>query len=261
MKRMWNNILASRSFRCPAYLALALVCLAAPLRAEQITVFAAASLKTALDEVSAVFEETTDHDVTLSYAGSAALARQISFGAPADVFLSANSTWMTYLEDQGAIVADSRFDLLGNQLVLISHAPSPAQDWTDLDLSQRLGDGFLAIGLVQSVPAGIYGKEALETLGQWQSVATQVAQTDNVRAALALVALGEAPLGIVYATDAQADDRVHIVAPFPKDTHQPIRYPAAQISESQAATDFLTFLKSPEASALFQAHGFEVLGE
>lgn len=258
---MWNNILASRSFRCPAYLALALVCLAAPLRAEQITVFAAASLKTALDEVSAVFEETTDHDVTLSYAGSAALARQISFGAPADVFLSANSTWMTYLEDQGAIVADSRFDLLGNQLVLISHDPSPAQDWTDLDLSQRLGDGFLAMGLVQSVPAGIYGKEALETLGQWHSVATQVAQTDNVRAALALVALGEAPLGIVYATDARADDRVHVVAPFPEDTHQPIRYPAAQISESQAATDFLTFLKSHEANALFQAHGFEVLGE
>jgi len=227
-----------------------------------VTVFAAASLRTALDEVAYGFETATGHDATLSYAGSSALARQIQLGAPAQVFLSANPGWMDVLAADGLIHPGTRRDLLGNRLVLIGHEPQPAVPLSAaFDLAGLLGNGRLAMALVQAVPAGIYGKAALMRLGLWDSVSARVAQTDNVRAALALVALGEAPLGIVYATDAVADPRVFVLGTFPPDTHPPIRYPVAAIGDtaSPETAAFLSYLSSPAAQEIFVRQGFIVL--
>lgn len=240
--------------------------LGAPLvaKAESITVFAAASLKTVLDQVSDEYAAHSGHKVRFSFAGSSALARQIQLGAPADIFVSANPGWMNALEDGDLIAPDTRVDLVGNRLVVI--APKGAVEPLDLDdagaFSKRLSEGPLAMALLQAVPAGIYGKEALETLGIWPDVADKVAQTDNVRAALALVSIGEASLGIVYATDVQADPDVAIVADVPAATHAPIIYPAAIIAgrESEEAANFLNYLQSPEAQAVFAAHGFLLVG-
>ncbi len=220
--------------------------------AETVTVFAAASLRGALDEVAAAYEDQTGHDVILSYAGTSALARQIGFGAPADVFFSANPGWMDVVARDGLIVEGSRVDLLGNRLALVAAGPVVLDDLTLLP--QRLGDGRLAIALVEAVPAGIYGKAALQSLGLWDDLSARVVQTDNVRAALALVALQEAAFGIVYATDAQADDRVQVVALLPDTLHPPILYPVAALTE--AGTGFVDFLASPQALALFADHGF-----
>ncbi len=214
-------------------LALLLILLATPLCAGgEVTVFAAASMKTALDRISDGFEAATGHRVTRSHAGSSALARQIQLGAPADVFISANPGWMDALEADGLVVADSRFDLVGNRLVLIGRdAAEPVEISSDFDLAARLGDGRLAMALVDAVPVGIYGKAALETLGGlWKDAAPpQVAQSDNARTVLALVAVGGAapPLGVVYATDAAADPRVNVVGVFPADSHPPITYGGA----------------------------------
>lgn len=173
-----------------------------------------------LEDIGAAFEESTGHEVVVSFAGSSVLARQIELGAPADVFLSANRDWMTRLIEMGAIDPDSKVDLLENSLVLIGTGPqTPAEIDTDFDLMQRLDGGFLAMALVDAVPAGIYSKTALSALGLWDAVEDQVAQTDNVRTALTLVATGEAPLGIVYATDAKAEPRVSVIGTFPADTH------------------------------------------
>lgn len=229
--------------------------------AEQITVFAAASLKNALDEVAAEFDALNGHKTTLSYAGSSALARQIELGAPANVFISANADWVDYLERQGSVQAASRIDLLGNQLVLISHKPSANLDWAGIDIMSLLDGGRLAMALVQSVPAGIYGKAALQSSGQWNAVAPYVAQVDNVRAALALVALGEAPLGLVYKTDARADPRVHVISTVPADSHAAIVYPAVAVDDSAGAQAFLTHLTGTNARAIFERHGFSVLVE
>ncbi len=228
---------------------------------KDVTVFAAASLKTVLDEVGAAFAEATRHEAVLSFAGSSVLARQIGFGAPADVFLSANPHWMDVLEEAGSLTPGTRRDLLGNALVLISHAPGAPVDLNAQQLTAALGDGRLAMALVDAVPAGIYGKSALQSLDIWDRVAPQVAQTDNVRSALALVALGEAPLGIVYATDALADPRVHLRASFPAASHDAITYPVAGIGAEPdpAARAYLEFLSSPEAREIFRAHGFVVL--
>lgn len=225
--------------------------------AGQITVFAAASLKTALEEVAAGWEADTGHRAVLSFAGSSALARQIEAGAPADLYLSANTAWMDHLEEQGLLKEGSRGDLLGNQLVLIGPAgtaPLPL----DEGLVGALDGGRLAMALVDAVPAGIYGKAALIYLDLWDDLEPHVAQADNVRAALALVAMGEAPLGIVYATDARAEPRVGVVAAFPSESHAPITYPAAILAESDAAEaqDFLTYLNGPVAKAVFLRHGF-----
>ncbi len=230
--------------------------------AEGVTVFAAASLATALGEIETGFEAATGQDVTVSLAGSSALARQIQQGAPADIFISASPEWMDTVEADGLIAEGSRFDLLGNTLVLVAFGAEaePVEIGPGLDLSALLGEGRLAMALVDSVPAGVYGKAALESLGLWASVAPRVAQADNVRAALAFVASGEAPLGIVYATDAAAEDDVTVVGTFPPETHPPIIYPAAALAASDTLLSeaFLAYLRGPEARAVFEAEGFEL---
>lgn len=243
-------------------LAALLGVLAAPALADEVVVFAAASMKTALDEVADTFEATTGHQVTISYAGSNALAQQIIAGAPADLFLSAAVNWMDAVEQAGLVVPGTRADLLGNSLVLIAHgkAAPPVQIGPGFDLVGLLGPEKLAMALVDAVPAGQYGKAALQSLGVWDAVAPSVAQADNVRAALALVATGEAPFGITYATDAAADDNVTIVGTFPSDSHPPIRYPAALLTGAEDAADraFFDALSGDDAGAIFAAAGFKV---
>ena len=226
--------------------------------AETVTVFAAASLKTALDEVAPQFEAATGHRMVVSFAGSSALARQIQQGAPADIFLSANPDWMDVLEQDGLIAPGTRRALLGNRLVLIAPVDDApvAEPFTAITAGARL-----SMAMVDAVPAGIYGKSALTALGLWEALAPHVVQTDNVRTALALVALGEAPFGIVYATDARAEPRVRVVQTFDDSLHPPIRYPAALVAgrDSAAAHALMTFLQSSEANAIFTAQGFTVL--
>lgn len=233
--------------------------------AERIVVFAAASLSTALAEIEARFEARTGHEVVLALAGSSVLARQIQQGAPADVFVSANAGWMDTLEADGLLEAGTRVDLLGNALALVAHGREarPVTIGPDLDLAGLLGEGRLAMALVDAVPAGIYGKAALEHLGLWEAVAPRVAQVDNVRAALALVATGEAPYGIVYATDAAAEADVTAIGTFPHGSHPPIVYPAADVAgrDVPAEADFLAYLRGPEAREVFERQGFLVLVE
>jgi molybdate transport system substrate-binding protein len=244
-------------------IALALVALLLPVRAgwadpPGVLVFAAASLKNALDDAVAAYPAAR---VTVSYAASGALARQIEAGAPAALFISADEEWMDELAAKGLIEAGSRTDLLGNTLVLIAPSASPArfEFGRDTDLAPLLGDGRLAMGDPQSVPAGRYAETALNALGLWPNVATRLARADSVRAALALVDHAEAPLGIVYRTDAMADSAVRVVAEFPDDSHKPIRYPAALIAPAAApARDFLAWLGSPAAARFFARQGFIV---
>lgn len=236
----------------------------APATADTVTVFAAASLTTALTRVAQDYEDAQGGDIVLSFAGSSALARQIQLGAPADIFISANPDWMDLLQASDLIDPDSRRDLLGNSLVLIAHDPAERVELApDLDFAAMLGPGRLAMALTEAVPAGIYGRAALQTLGLWDQVAPQVAEADNVRAALALVALGEAPFGVVFATDARAEPDVHVIAAFPPNSHPPITYPAALLygPAGEDAADFLTFLQGPEARAVFESEGFTVLGD
>jgi molybdate transport system substrate-binding protein len=232
---------------------------------ERLTVFAAASLKNALDEVNAACAPDVGETATISYAASSALAKQIEEGAPADIFVSADLDWMAYLSEKGLVRKATETRLLGNRIALIAPATSPAtiRIATDFDLAGLLGDGRLAMANVQSVPAGKYGKEALEKLGVWTSVKGRVAQAENVRAALALVSTGEAPLGIVYHTDAAADPRVKVIGTFPEDSHAPIVYPVAQTAESsdEQAPAFLECLQSAKARTLFEKQGFAVLVE
>ncbi len=225
-----------------------------------ITVLAAASLKGGLDEAAAAWLATTGEQVRLSFAGSSALARQIIQGAPADVFISASPDWMNVVEAEGLLMPDTRRDLFGNQIVLIAHGVVPPVELNQsTDLAGMLGEDRLAMALVDAVPAGIYGKEALLWLGLWPSVADKVAQTDNVRAALALVAWNETPIGVVYATDAMAEDDVSVIATFPSESHSPIVYPAAQISGArEGGAAFLEFLASDTGGAFFRSRGFTV---
>ncbi len=239
-------------------LAVSLV-LGLPAAAAEITVFAAASLKLALDEVAAGWAGATGNKVILSYGGSSALARQIEEGAPADIFISASTQWMDRLAERALIQPDSRRDLLGNRLILVSHVALPPVTIDEtLDLPALLGEGKLSMALVEAVPAGQYGKEALETLGLWERVKDSVAQSENVSIALKLVVLGEAPLGIVYASDAVDEAGVTLVGTFPETSHAPIVYPAALTEAGTApeAADFLDHLVTPEAQAVFAAHGF-----
>lgn len=243
----------------------AAVAVSASAEGGQITVFAAASMTNAMAEIEQGFEAETGHDLVVSLAGSSVLARQIEKGAPADVFISANPGWMDRLEQAGFVEAGTRFDLLKNTLVLIAAGAdaAPVAIGPDLDLAGLLGDGWLAMALVEAVPAGIYGKAALESLGLWDDVAAQVAQADNVRAALTFVATGEAPYGIVYATDAVAEDSVTVVGTFPADTHPPIIYPAADLAtrDTEAEGAFLDYLRGPVARAAFERQGFVVVAE
>lgn len=251
--------LAAAAVACGAWLHRSPVAAAA----ESIVVFAAASLKNALDDIAVEWQQVKGGQVTLAYAGSSALARQIQAGAPADVFISANVDWMDTLDKDGLIRTETRRDLLRNRLVLIADGEDapPIELVPGFDLAGLLGDRRLAMALVEAVPAGIYGKAALSWMGVWDEVAVSVAQTDNVRAALALVARGEAPYGIVYATDAVAEDAVSVVATFPAESHPPIVYPAAVTAESTnpAAPAFLEFLSSAAVRPLFQRQGFGVI--
>lgn len=234
--------------------------------AEEITVFAAASLKNALDAIAAEWGAETGDAVTISYAGSSALAAQIQEGAPADLFISAAVNWMDVLEAEGLIRPETRVDLLGNTLVLVGHGDAaPVEIVPGFDLAGLLGGGKLSMALVDAVPAGQYGRAALESLGVWSAVEADVAQSENVRAALALVATGEAPYGIVYGSDAIADDAaedaVTVVGTFPDNSHEPIVYPAAVVAGSAKpeAEAFLDHLGSDAAGAIFVGQGFSLL--
>jgi molybdate transport system substrate-binding protein len=231
--------------------------------AEKLTIFAAASLKNALDAANAAWTKESGKDAVASYAASGALAKQIENAAPADVFISADLDWMEYLAKKNLIKADTRSNLLGNKIVLVAEKDKakPVEIKQGFDLSGLLGGGKLAMGEPKSVPAGKYGMAALEKLGVWKSVENKVAGAESVRAALALVSRGEAPYGIVYQTDAAADKGVAIVGTFPADSHPPIIYPIAILAESKNpdASAYLDFLKSDKAAAFFTAQGFTIL--
>jgi molybdate transport system substrate-binding protein len=242
-----------------AVAALAGACLPGA-QAQNVTVFAAASLKNALDEVDAQYQARHGGKAAISYAASSALARQIESGAPADIFVSADVDWMDYVEKHKLLKAGSRANLLRNELVLIA----PADSKVSVNIGPRfplvglLGNGRLAMADPDHVPAGKYGKAALEALEVWASVANRIARAENVRAALVFVSRGEAPLGIVYRTDAAADKSVRIAGAFPAGSHPPITYPAAMVSagRSPAAAKYYEFVRSPSAMAIFSKHGF-----
>ena len=248
-----------------AAIAIGAVILPFPARAEDKgpMVFAAASLKDALDAVNANWQKESGIKATISFAASSALAKQIEQGAPADIFVSADEDWMDYLATRKLIKPETRFDLVGNKLVLIAPKDSKltATIASGFPLASLLGDGHLAMADTASVPAGKYGKAALEKLGVWDGVKDRIAQAENVRAALALVSRGEAPLGIVYITDAKADPNVKVLDTFPEGTHAPILYPIAitAASTNKDAPAFLAYLKTATGQSVFEAQGFKVL--
>jgi molybdate transport system substrate-binding protein len=228
-----------------------------------VVVFAATSLTEALEAVDRAFTAQTLIQVKTSYAASSVLAKQIEAGAPADVFFCADHEWMDYLEQHRLLRAGTRADVLGNSLVLIAPADSTMRlkIAPGFALAQALGAGRLASADPDSVPAGLYARAALIRLGVCDSVQARLARAENVRAALAYVAHGEAPLGIVYLTDAQADQRVRVVDVFPEDTHPPILYPAALTARAQPqASRYLAFLAGPHAQRIFRDHGFRIAG-
>lgn len=229
--------------------------------ADNITVFAAASLTNALQEIAAQYKKEKQVDVVASYASSSTLARQIEQGAPADLFISADQQWMDYAIDKLQIVANTRYTLLGNELVLIAPQDSKIDkvvidkktDWKTL-----LEGGRLAVGDPDHVPAGIYAKESLENLGAWATLAPEMARANNVRSAMALVERAEAPLGIVYGSDAIASNKVKVVGIFPKASHKSVEYPMAIVKghENPTVSDFYHYLKSPQAAEIFKNYGF-----
>ncbi len=230
---------------------------------KSITVFAAASLKNALDDIHAEFTRKTGIKVVPSYAASSALMKQIESGAPADIFASADLDWMNYGSQKKVIQDATRVNLLGNKLVLIAPKDSKLGNVTigqGFDLAKLAGDGRIATGDVRSVPAGKYAKAALEKLGSWNAAEAKFAMAESVRAALALVSRGEAPLGIVYETDAKVDPGVKIIGAFPPDSHDPITYPvAATVNAKPEAAAYLAFLRGPQAKDLFEKYGFTFL--
>jgi len=230
---------------------------------KSLTVFAAASMKNALDDVDAAYTAKTGVKIVASYAASSALAKQIEQGAPADVFLSADTDWMDYATTKKAINEPTRVNLLGNSIVLIAPKESGISNVTigqGFDLSKLAGAGKIATGDVNAVPVGKYAKAALEKLGAWDAAAPKFAMAESVRAALTLVARQEAVLGIVYSTDAKVDPAVKIVGTFPADSHPPIIYPvAATATAKMEAASYLAFLRSRAAKAIFEKYGFSFL--
>lgn len=228
-----------------------------------LTVFAAASMKNALDDVDAAFSAKAGTRVSASYAASSVLARQLEQGAPADIFISADTDWMNYATQKGNINEASRIDLLGNSIVLIAPKDSKLDTIAigqGFDLAKLAGDGRIATGDVKSVPVGKYAKAALEKLGAWTAAEPKFAMAESVRAALVLVARGEAALGIVYATDAKVDPGVKIIGTFPADSHPAIIYPVAATKTAKpASADYLAFLRSSAARTIFEKYGFSVL--
>ncbi len=247
-----------------AILALFAALAAAPQPAtaqDTLTVFAAASMRNALDDVNAAFTKATDVKVTTSYAASSALAKQIAQGAPADVYVSANIKWMDFLADKKLVVPGTRTDLLGNRLVLIAPKDSrldKVEIGQGVDLARLAGDGRIAVANTKSVPAGLYARQALQSLGAWATAEPRLAQAENVRATLAYVARGETPLGIVYSTDAKIETKVKIVGTFPAGSHPAITYPVAALaaSKSRHVGRFLHFLQTQAAKTIFERYGF-----
>jgi len=230
--------------------------------ADSITVFAAASLTDVMQEVSAAYTKATGTKVELSFAATSILARQIESGAHADVFFAADQDWMDYLEQRSLVQKATRSNLLGNRLALVAPASSGVQLQIKpgFPLLGALAGGRLATGDPDSVPVGRYARAALTNLGVWKDVEDHLVRADNVRSALAFVARGESPLGIVYETDARIDKRVRIVDIFPEDSHLPITYPIALTSNAAAkAASFVEFLRGPVGDARFEAFGFKVL--
>ncbi len=232
-----------------------------PARGGEVLVFAAASTTEALNEAAEAFARTGEDRVRGVFAGSSVLAKQIENGAPADLYLSANPAWMDYLEASGHIVAATRRDLLANRLVVVAREDS-APKTLDLkaDLIAALGDGRLVLGDPDHVPAGIYARQALEAIGLWPALETRLVRADDVRIALHLVARGEAPLGIVYASDAKSINDVRVVGEIAPDLHAPIRYAIALVAghDNEFARRFIEFLKTPEMEELFRRHGFRL---
>ena len=228
-----------------------------------LTVFAAASMKNALDDIDAAYTARTGVKIVASYAASSALAKQIEQGAPADVFVSADTDWMDYAVSKKSINEPTRFNLLGNSIVLIAPKDSKIDNVTigpGFDLAKLAGDGKIATGDVKAVPVGKYAKAALEKLGAWQAAEPKFAMTENVRAALALVARGEAVLGIVYSTDAKVEPGVKIVGTFPADSHPAIIYPVGATTTAKPETsEYLAFLRTSAAKAIFEKYGFKFL--
>lgn len=218
-------------------------------------------MKNAIDEAAAAWKTKGGQDISCSYAASSALAKQIEQGAPADIFISADLAWMDYIAAKNLLADDTRRVIAGNDLILIGarHGAVKIDIQLGADLAGVLGDGKLSVADVKAVPAGRYARAALEKLGLWSSVEKNLAQAENVRAALALVARGEAKLGIVYASDAVDEPNVFVAGIFPQDSHPPIVYPAAVIATSQNpdAKTFLDFLSSPKGVEIFKAHGFK----
>jgi molybdate transport system substrate-binding protein len=246
-----------------AILVIAVAAQSAAAQQQSILVFAAASMKNALDDVNAAFIKGGGDKVVASYAASSALMKQIEQGAPADVFLSADIDWMDYGAKHGLIKNDTRFDLLGNRLVLIAPNDSAIGQVNiapGFDLAALAGSGRIAVGDVRAVPAGLYAKAALEKLGSWAAVEPKLAMAESVRGALVLVSRGEAPLGIVYETDAKIEPAVKIVGVFPEDSHPPIVYPVALTAAAKPeAVPYLTFLRTQQAKTIFERYGFNVL--
>ncbi len=247
------------------FIALLLGALAPQMAAAQdtVTVFAAASLKNALDDVNAAFTTATNIKVTPSYAASSALARQLDSGAPADVFISADLEWMDYAVDRKTVDAASRINLLGNRLVLIAGKDSKLGNVSigqGFDIARIAGNDRIAIADTNSVPAGKYAKIALTNLGSWQAAQPKLAQAENVRATLSFVARGETPIGIVYETDAKVEPNVKIIGVFPDGSHPPITYPVAATTHAKpAAARYLQFLRTQRAKAIFEKYGFSFL--
>ncbi len=255
------------SRRLFAMLALLVTLLGAPqplIAQEQITVFAAASLKNALDDTNTAFTNATGVKVVSSYEASSALARQIEQGAPADVFISADLRWMDYVTERKLIKPDTRMNLLGNRLVLIAPVDSTLGNVAidqGFDIAKLAGDGRIAVADVKAVPAGLYAKAALEKLGAWSAAEPKLAQAENVRATLAFVARGETPVGIVYETDAKVEPKVKIVGTFPDNAYPPVTYPVAATAgtKNPSAAQYLNFLRTPAAKASFEKYGFSYL--
>jgi molybdate transport system substrate-binding protein len=228
-----------------------------------LTVFAAASMKNALDDIDAAYAVKTGVKITVSYAASSALAKQIEQGAPADVFISADTDWMDYAVRKKNIDQPSRVNLLGNSIVLIAPKDSEIDNvkiGAGFDLAKLAGDGRIATGDVKAVPVGKYAKAALEKLGSWPAAEPKFAMAESVRAALTLVARGEAALGIVYSTDAKAEPGVKIVGTFPADSHPAIVYPvAATVTAKPGTSDYLAFLRSTAARTILEKYGFKFL--
>lgn len=243
---------------------LTIICVAVaatvPARSDApVTIFAAASLRGALEAAL----EGSDTDARISYGGSGTMARQVAQGAPADIVILANVAWMDWLQEQGHLAPSTRADLLGNRLVLVGPQDAPALAEVTVDgLLARLAGGRLAVGHTQAVPAGIYAKQWMQAAGLWDALRPQLAETENVRAALALVSRGETPLGVVYASDAEADRGVQVLSRIDPALHDPIVYPAALVAgrETEAAKAVLAQLRSEAAGQAFVAHGFSLAG-